>query len=169
MKMLAKEKVEKATRAIRASNPTLIARSKPISPKVASAKLGKGVSGMYLAGNLILMNSRYFKEEDSLEDPKWLSILAHEMEHMAQGPIYAYSVIGELEAWQAGWKVLEKHGHQLTPAQLEIMALPVKMERSLLEHARQLMYTYAGNAYGIQNRPLYPAHLELLHWLGLKS
>jgi len=169
MKMISTEKVAKATNVIQACKPSLIAQPKPRSPKVVCAKLGKGMSGMYLAGPLIIMNSRYFEGDEKLEDPKWLSILAHEMEHMRQGPIYAYSVIGELEAWQAGWRVLEAHGHPLTPAQLEIMALPVKMERTLLKHAQQLMEAYAGKAYGIKNRPLYPAYLELLVWLGLKS
>lgn len=169
MKMLSKEKITEATSAIHAAKPSLISQRKRSSPKVASVKLGKGVSGLYLVGGLVLLNSRYFHEDSNLKDPKWLSILAHELEHLRQGPIYAYSVYGELEAWQAGFAVLEANGIPLTNAQKEIMDLPVKMERAMLRHAQQLMRAYAGKNYGIQNRPLYPAHLELLYWLKLKS
>lgn len=168
MKILAKEEVANALKKINAARTTSIGRGKERAPKVVSVKFGKQKVGMYLAANLILLNSRYFKGDDLLRDPEWLSILAHEMTHMRQGSIVAFSVFGELEAWQEGWKVLANNGHPLTPAQLEILTLPVKMERNALKHAQKLMYAYAGKAYGIQNRTLYPLHLELLFWLGLR-
>lgn len=129
--------------------------------------LSKAKSGMYLGFGLILLNARYVGEEAELINAKWLNIIAHEMEHARHGAITAFSVYGELQAWQAGFRVLEQYGNKpLSGLAKEILNLPITKDRGVLRRAQELMRLYAGDAYGIQNRTLYPIFEEIKYRLG---
>lgn len=130
-------------------------------------KLNKAKSGMYLGFGLILLNARYVSNEAELINAKWLNIIAHEMEHARHGAITAFSVYGELQAWQAGFKVLEQYGNKpLSGLAKEILNLPITKDRGVLRQAQELMRLFAGDAYGIQNRTLYPLFEEIKYRLG---
>lgn len=113
----------------------------------------------------ISLNSRYYSIESSLDDPKLLSLLVHEIHHLKQGVLTAFSVYGELDAWQVEYRFYKtiKSG-KLHPALEEILSLPLNYERKNLRRAAKLMQDYAGKGYLINLYPLYPFPKEIAYW-----
>ncbi len=91
-----------------------------------------------------------------------LSLVVHETVHLQQGPSWAFSVLGEQEAWQVQFKVykdLEGHypGNTISEQQIaeNIVKLPYDASRKTLEEARKLMIQWQPS-YKANWLPLYP-------------
>ncbi|MCJ7432736.1 MAG: hypothetical protein MUO77_04545 [Anaerolineales bacterium] len=120
------------------------------------------VGAFWTPSKRIYLNSHHYSYATSLTDAYMLSLLAHEVKHLQQGPIAALSVYGELEAWQTGYRFY----HQLSgnyPGKViaEIMSLPLGWDRVLLSRARELMQVYASKDYRVDLLPLYPINREI--------
>jgi hypothetical protein len=91
-----------------------------------------------------------------------LSLLAHEVKHLQQGPIVSLSVYGELEAWQTGYHLYHQlSGDYPNDVIAEIMSLPLDWDRVILRRVRELMQVYAGKGYRVDLLPLYPINREV--------
>lgn len=111
----------------------------------------------------ISLNSRYYSPQSSLDDPKILSLLVHEIHHLKQGARIAFSVYGELDAWQVEYRFYKSiHPEPLHSALEELLTLPLNYERDNLRHAVKLMQTYAGKGYHADWLPLRPLGYSLL-------
>jgi hypothetical protein len=103
--------------------------------------------------------------------PYALSLVIHDVRHLAQGPLIALSVYGELDAWRVQFEFLRdlsvpapgSDAQQVLIGQL--LELPIGWDRGALSNARQLIRAYAGQAYRIDLLPLYPVHRELAYLL----
>ena len=73
--------------------------------------------------------------------PWLMASIVHETRHLEQGFWTAFSVYGELDAWQAGFRFYETlPGHRpLKPTVRQLLALPLSHERSILRQARDLI------------------------------
>jgi hypothetical protein len=112
------------------------------------------------------LNSVHYTKETSLVNPGAWVLLIHEVRHLQQGWLTAFSIYGELDAWQYQLRVLKKiTGKQAAPLLEKILSLALNMERENLQHARKLMTQYAGKSYGANWLPLYPIHKEIGYWL----
>ena len=126
----------------------------------------KSVGAFWTLAKSTYLNSAHYTQEASLTSPNAWALLIHEVRHLQQGPLTAFSIYGELDAWQYQLRVLKKlTGKQLAPLLEEILSLPLNMERKNLQYARQLMTQFAGKSYGANWLPLYPIHKEIEHWL----
>lgn len=133
--------------------------------RFGSKKMNTATSAIWTFGSKVVLNSHYFAEGFDLSDPWLLSILAHEIRHLQQGPVLAFSVYGELDAWQLGFRLYYQKVEKPYPEVLaELMALPLVMERQILEEARRLMTTYAGKKYRIDLYPLFPFPKEIKYY-----
>ncbi len=100
-----------------------------------------------------------------------VSLVIHEVRHLQQGMLTALSVYGELEAWQLQFRFLKSrtgryHADSQREAILEqLMSLPLRHDRAVLERARHLMQAYAGRKYRIDLLPLYPLRAEIAYRL----
>lgn len=129
----------------------------------------KNVGAWWLLTRSVYLNSRHYSREGALTNPAAWTLLIHEVIHLRQGALTAFSIYGELEAWQIQWRLWKKlTGRNLPPALEEIVSLPLEMKRATLRRARKLMTDYAGIGYGAYLYPLYPLHQELANWLRLK-
>ncbi len=121
----------------------------------------------WLDGNIYLDADTY-SETTSPDDPFMLALIAHETKHLAQGPIVALSVYGELEAWQfhhTVYKELAGPDISLGPAWDALSALPLDNNRKNLMEASKLM-SRASPGYRSGYLPLYPVHAEFAYWHG---
>lgn len=120
-------------------------------------RYSKSTGARWFLFRRISLNSRYYSIESSLGDPKLLSLLVHEIHHLKQGVLTAFSVYGELDAWQVEYRFY-KHIYpgRLHPAIEELLTLPLNYERENLRHAVRLMQDYAGKGYHINWLPLRP-------------
>jgi hypothetical protein len=117
----------------------------------------------------IRLNSHYYSYETSLDDLRIRTLIIHEARHLQQGFFTAFSVYGELDAWQLEFGVYRRiKGRYPHPAVAELMALPLCYDRSVLKKATKLMQDYAGNGYRVDLLPLYPLGLEIKSWFTLK-
>lgn len=119
-----------------------------------------------MRGNIHL-NARHYSKEISFTDPYLLSLVVHEVRHLEQGPVTALSVYGELDAWQAGFRIFKEITGHLPrhPASDEIMSLPLNWDREVLHRARAIMQVYAGKGYRVNWLPLYPLPAEIHFFL----
>jgi hypothetical protein len=131
----------------------------------------KSVGAFWTITKSAYLNSAHYSHETSLVNPGAWGLLIHEVRHLQQGWLTAFSIYGELDAWQYQFQVLKKlTGKQLAPLLEEILRLPLNMDRGNLQRARRLMTQYAGKSYGANWLPLYPIHKEIGYWLaGRKS
>jgi hypothetical protein len=67
-----------------------------------------GGGGWGLDGNITLDDSL----ENKTDDPFLVGLVAHEAYHLEQGPAWALSKIGEIEAWKLGFAVQRDFSHQ---------------------------------------------------------
>ncbi len=111
----------------------------------------------------ITLNTHYYSMETDLDEPKLLSLLVHEVHHLKQGTLTAFSVYGELDAWQVEYRFYKEiHAVKLHPALEEILRLPLNYDRNNLRHAAKLMQDAAGKGYRIDLYPLYPIFDEVM-------
>lgn len=117
-------------------------------------------------GGRIEIHPRY--ADGPPEAPYAQSLIVHEVCHLRQGVLTALSVYGELEAWQAQFRLLKARTgryHEVSKHDAiiqELMARSLGWDRATLGSARTLMRAYAGTLYRVDLLPLYPLHLELL-------
>jgi hypothetical protein len=122
----------------------------------------KSVGAFWTLFKTVHLNARHHSRESSLINPHAWTLLIHEVRHLQQGPLTAFSIYGELDAWQYQFQVSKKiAGKSLSPLAEEILSLPLNMDRDNLKRARQLMTRYAGKCYGAILLPLYPIHKEI--------
>ncbi|NCP85831.1 MAG: hypothetical protein CO094_11080 [Anaerolineae bacterium CG_4_9_14_3_um_filter_57_17] len=135
----------------------LSARKTPIRFR----KISPSAGAMWFLGGTITLNLRYFSPAD-VENPRLLSLLVHEARHLQQGPLVALSVFGELDAWQVDFNFQRAlTGRFPSPLIEELCALPLVLERGVLEKARALMIQYAGKGYRVDLLPLFPLPQEI--------
>jgi hypothetical protein len=73
--------------------------------------------------------------------PWLMASIVHETRHLEQGFWTAFSVYGELEAWQLGFRFYQElPGHRpLSQPVLDLLALPLTHDRAVLRRARDLI------------------------------
>jgi hypothetical protein len=126
----------------------------------------KSVGAFWTLTRSAHLNAKHYTWESSLSNPHAWTLLIHEVRHLQQGMLTAFSIYGELDAWQYQFQVLKKITDKtLSPQAEEILSLPLNMERENLEHARKLMTKMAGKSYGANLLPLYPIHKEIKYWV----
>ena len=137
--------------------------------RVGMKRARKSVGAFWTLAKSAHLNARHYTRESSLTSPHAWTLLIHEVRHLQQGILTAFSIYGELDAWQYQYRVLKKlTGKPLSALQEEILLLPLNMDRENLRHARKLMTQYAGKSYGANWLPLYPIHKEIKYWLTRK-
>lgn len=130
----------------------------------------KNVGAFWVLTRSAYLNSAHYSYESSLKSVSAWALLIHEVRHLQQGALTAFSIYGELDAWQVQFRVMKKiMGARLNPIPEEILSLPLNMERDNLRRARRLMTEYAGILYGAYLYPLYPIHQEIIYWLTRKK
>jgi len=138
--------------------------------RVGMKRARKSVGAFWTLTKSTHLNSRHYTRESSLTRPNAWALLIHEVRHLQQGVLIAFSIYGELDAWQHQFRVLKKiTQNPLSPLAEEILALPLEMKRDTLQRARQLMTRFAGKSYGANLLPLYPIHREIKYWLTRKN
>ena len=136
---------------------------------VSMKRTRKSVGAFWTLAKSAHLNSVHYNSESSLVSPNAWALLIHEVRHLQQGMLTAFSIYGELDAWQYQFQVLKKiTGTTLSPLAEEILTLPLTMERKNLQRARQLMTQLAGKGYGANLLPLYPIQLEIKYWFARK-
>jgi hypothetical protein len=137
------------------------------SVRIGRKPMNQSTSAKWAFGSKIVLNSHIFPTGIDLKDPMLLSTIAHEIRHLQQGPIVAFSVYGELDAWQLGFQLYYSKVNRAMPTVLsDLMALPLVLDRSVLKTARKLMLVYAGKKYRIDLYPLFPITKEIRYLLG---
>ena len=126
-------------------------------------RYSKSMGARWFLFRRIALNSRYYSTESSLNDPKILSLLVHEIHHLKQGVRVAFSVFGELDAWQVEYRFYKRiYSGVVHPAIEELLTLPLNYDRKNLRRAVKLMQTYAGRGYHVDWLPLRPLGYLLL-------
>ena len=134
--------------------------------RVGMKRARKSVGAFWQFGRRFFLNSIHYTMESSLENPRAVTLFVHEVRHIQQGALTAFSIYGELDAWQYEFRLFKKiTGKQLNPTLEEMLTLPLNFERDTLRRARQLMTKFAGPWYGAWILPLYPIHKELNYWI----
>jgi hypothetical protein len=126
----------------------------------------KNVGAFWQLTKSVYLNAAHYSRETAITNPGAWTLLIHEARHLQQGWRVAYSIYGELDAWQYQMRAYKKiTGTPLNPILEEIISLPLDMERENLRRARKLMTQFAGVMYGAYLYPLYPLDLEIKYWL----
>ena len=126
----------------------------------------KSVGAFWTLTGAAYLNSAHHSQESSLVNPSAWVLLIHEVRHLQQGMLTAFSIYGELDAWQYEFRLFKRlTGKKLKPELEELLTLPLNFDRANLKHAQRLMTKYAGFWYGAWSLPLYPLHKELLYWV----
>lgn len=138
--------------------------------RVGMRRARKSVGAFWQFGQRFYLNSRHYTMESALENPRAWTLFVHEVRHLQQGPLTAFSIYGELDAWQYEFRLYKKlTGKTLKPELEEMLTLPLNFERETLQRARQLMTKFAGFWYGAWVLPLYPIHQEVKFWVTRKT
>ena len=125
--------------------------------KMHFRRYSKSTGARWFLFRRISLNSRYYSTESNLDNPKLLSLIVHEVHHLKQGVRTAFSVYGELDAWQVEYRFYKEiHLGKLHPAIEELLMLPLNYERENLRYAVKLMQSYAGKGYHADWLPLRP-------------
>jgi hypothetical protein len=101
-------------------------------------KVRLGFKGLQIQNTLYL--SRFLANKES-NDAWVLMSFVHETRHLEQGFRTAFSVFGEMEAWQLGFRFYESlpdHGY-LSPFVEDLLALPLSHDPAILRQARRLI------------------------------
>jgi len=134
--------------------------------RVGIKRARKSVGAFWTLFKSAHLNKRHYTQESSLTSPDAWMLLIHEVRHLQQGTLTAFSIYGELDAWQYQYRVKKKiTGKSLSPLVEEILSLPLNMDRKNLQRASQLMTKIAGISYGAWLLPLYPIQREIKYWL----
>ena len=136
--------------------------------KIGFWRVRKSVGAFWTFLGTVHLNTYYYSRNTDANDIGLLTLLVHEARHLQQGVFLAFSVYGELEAWQLQFRLY----HQLTgelphPAIAELLSLPLVYDRAVLYRARDLMRAFAGKGYRVDLLPLFPLGREIRYWLKL--
>ncbi len=132
-------------------------------------RVRKNVGAFWTFLGTIHFNSFYYSLNSNVNDISLLTLLLHEVKHLQQGVMLAFSVFGELEAWQLQFRLYhELTGTQPHPAIVELLALPLSLDRAVLKRAAELMQAYAGKGYRADLLPFYPFPREIQYWFTRK-
>ena len=135
--------------------------------RIRFKRYSKSTGARWFLFQQISLNTRYYSTDTALDDPGMLGLLVHEIHHLRQGTLKAFSVYGELDAWQVEYRFYKKlRPVKLHPAIEEILTLPLNYDRENLRRAAKLMQDTAGKGYRIDLYPLYPFHKEIAYWFG---
>lgn len=101
-------------------------------------KVKLGAKGLQIQNTLFV--SRFIANKES-NDPWALSLFVHETRHLGQGLRTAFSVYGEMEAWQVGFRVYKTFPNHGMVSQFveELLGLPLSHDVSVLKQARNLI------------------------------
>jgi hypothetical protein len=134
--------------------------------KVGFRKASPAVGAFWFIDGNIYLNRAAFSADSPVSNPRVLSLVVHEAQHLRQGVFTALSVYGELEAWQLGFRVYGRlTGTDPQPPLADLLELPLRYDRALLRTARDLMREFAGRGYHIDLLPLFPWVREARWWL----
>ncbi len=101
-------------------------------------KLKLGAKGLQIQNTLYV--SRFLADKES--NDSWLLMeFVHETRHLEQGLLTAFSVFGEMEAWQLGfnfYKSLPDHGY-ISRFVEQLLELPLSHDPAILKQARDLI------------------------------
>jgi hypothetical protein len=137
--------------------------------KIGIKSARKSVGAFWTLAKSAHLNGKHYSRETSLVNPNAWMLLIHEVRHLQQGMLTAFSIYGELDAWQYQYQVTKKiMKRSLSPLAEELLSLPLNMDRKNLRRARQIMTQIAGISYGAFLLPLYPIHKEVKYWLTRK-
>lgn len=137
--------------------------------RVGLRRARKSVGAFWQFGQKFYLNSVHYTMESALENPRAWTLFVHEVRHLQQGALTAFSVYGELDAWQYEFRLYKRlTGKTLRRELEELLTLPLNFERSNLQRARALMTKFAGFWYGAWILPLFPIHFELQYWVTRK-
>jgi hypothetical protein len=129
----------------------------------------KATGAMWSLNGNIYLNGNSFSFATPPSDAFMVSLVAHEALHLKQGIFKALSVLGELEAWQLGFRIYQILGGRFFSSALnELMNLPVSYDREILTRTRFLMQEYAGKGYRIDLLPRYPLAQEVTYFFTRK-
>ena len=138
--------------------------------RMSFRRYSKSTGARWFLFKRISLNSYYYSAESSLDDPKILSLIVHEIHHLKQGWRTALSVYGELDAWQVEYRFYKRiHPGKLHAAIEELLTLPLNYDRDNLRQAVKLMQAYAGKGYHVNWLPLYPIQKEIAYWFTRKE
>ena len=130
--------------------------------QIGFKKVRPNVGAFWTVFGNIRLNSHYYSYETPLDDLRIKTLIIHEARHLQQGFITALSVYGELDAWQLEFGIYHRiKGKYPHSAIAELMTLPLKYDRDVLEKAVTLMQAYAGKGYRTDLLPLYPLGREI--------
>jgi hypothetical protein len=136
---------------------------------ISFRKRSAAVGALWTVWRSIQLNTLYLTPE-TLSEPRLLSLIVHETRHLQQGFFTALSVYGELDAWQVDFNFQKSlTGQYPHPLIAEICALPLSLDRKVLQTARTLMQAFAGKGYRVDLLPLYPLPREIRYWLTKNS
>jgi hypothetical protein len=96
-------------------------------------------------------------------DPWTLQGVVHEARHLAQGPLLALSVQGELEAWKEGFQTYKDLGKRLGKWDQRIDALPDSLDFPTLMRAKWYWLCRNGLSYPGWTLPLFPRKYSLVY------
>jgi hypothetical protein len=97
-----------------------------------------GVKGLQIRNTLYV--SKFIADKEA-NDPWALMLFVHETRHLEQGFRKAFSVYGELEAWQVGYnfyKTLPDHGY-IRQFVEELLKIPLSHDKGALREAKNLI------------------------------
>lgn len=133
-------------------------------------KARKNVGAFWTFLRTVHLNSFYYSMNTETNNVDMLTLLIHEVKHLQQGMFLAFSIYGELEAWQLQFRLYyQLSGKPVHPIIAEILSLPLKYDRAILHRARELMQAFAGKGYRADLLPLYPLGKEIKYRLRRKS
>lgn len=134
--------------------------------RIRFMKLPRSAGAIWFLDRNIYINTRHFNPETAATHPRVLSLIVHEVHHLKQGWHTAFSVYGELDAWQVDFNFQKSlTGRYPNAAIAELCALPLSYDRAVLKRAAELMQQYAGKGYRIDLYPVFPFVKELGYWL----
>lgn len=137
--------------------------------KVGFKKVRPNIGAFWTVFGNIHLNPHYYSYETSFDDLRIKTLIIHEARHLQQGVFTALSVFGELDAWQLEFGIYHRvKGCYPHSAIAELMTLPLKYDRAVLQKAVKLMQDYAGKGYRIDLLPLYPLSREIRYWFTRK-
>jgi len=121
---------------LRRNNTALITVDNDATNLWWKPKMGRGL--LHLENALYL--SKYLRDKPA-DSPWLLSSIVHETRHLEQGFWTAFSVYGEMEAWQLGFNfydTLPGH-HKISQPVRDLLALPLSHNKSTLREAARLI------------------------------
>ena len=137
--------------------------------KIGFKNVRPNIGAFWTVFGNIRLNSHYYTYETSLDDLRIRTLIIHEARHLQQGFVTAFSVYGELDAWQLEFGVYYRvKGRYPHPAVAQLMELPLLCDRNVLKKAGKLMQDYAGKGYRVDLLPLYPLSREIKYWFTRK-